>query len=295
MPDWIVYPHEQGLSPLELLRIRLPLAPAAYLRQLLRKDKVTRDGQPLSGSESLAPGERLRLPDSRRLAELQDQAGNAPVRLLWEDDLVIALDKPAGLAVHRGQGHEADNLLQRVERLLGLRGEKARPAPVHRLDRDTSGVVLFAKSREAASHFGKLFMAGAATKTYLALASGEIEGAGRISAVVPAKGKLKEAATGYQVRGAGGGCCLVELTLETGRTHQIRRHLAAAGHPLIGDRRYGGRPLFDQEGYLLHCGRLRFNHPVTALPRTIVAPLPESFSRMLRQLGLPGPGDRWYS
>lgn len=286
MPDWTVSPHQRGLTSLEWLRTRLPAAPKAYLRQLLRKNRVLRNGTALAESDELIPGDHLRLPDSRRLSDLLHQGDAAPVSILWEDDLAMLVDKPAGLAVHRSQGHEGDNLLQRVERLLALRGEKARAAPVHRLDRDTSGAILFAKSRDAASLFGKMFMTGAAEKTYLALACGDIRGAGRLQSPVPAKGKIKEAATGYIVLAAHGGLSLVELSLETGRTHQIRRQLAEAGHPLAGDRRYGGPGLRDGRFYL-HCRRLGFTHPATGIRRIVIAPLPEDFATVLQKNKLP--------
>ncbi len=286
MLEWTPLIHQQGLSALEFLRCRLPAAPTAYLRRLLRSGRV-RDARGTVGeNDLLGAGQTLLLPESARLTALLRESLELGVGILWETPQLLVVDKPAGLAVHTSQGHEQDNLLLRVKNLLARRGEKGSPAPIHRLDRETSGAVLFGKNRQAAAALGKMFMAGAVEKTYLALVCGQNDGAGRLSAPVPAKGKLKDAATLFHFLGSASGHSLVALRLETGRTHQIRRHLAGLGHPLAGDRRYGGPPLAGQRHFFLHCRALVFAWPAGGPKREILAPFPEEFALQLDRLGI---------
>jgi RluA family pseudouridine synthase len=285
MLEWTVEPEEDGLSALEVLRRRVPAAPAAYLRQLLRRGKVRLGGAPVAEAELLRAGERLTLPDSRRLGELLQPGG---VRILFEDPEALVVFKPAGLAVHRGEGHEADNLTDRVRALLQARGERFTAAPVHRLDAATSGPVLFGKGRRAIAALGGLFMTRQVEKVYLALAAGELVGEGLLSTAVPAKGRLREAATSWRALGSGGGFTLLELRLETGRTHQIRRQLAEAGHPLAGDRRYGGAAPAGLTRLFLHGRRLGWPQP-GGERRMVVCPLPEELHGVLDLLGIADP------
>lgn len=285
MPEWILNETDQQRPPLEMLRCRLPGVPAAYLRQLLRAGKVLLDGRPLAEQAPRCAGSRLRLPDSCRLKELLAAAPLLPEILLETPQLLVVL-KPAGLAVHRGVGHEEDNLVRRVESLFKLRGAPFSAAPVHRLDRDTSGPLLFGKGRRATATLGRLFEQERVEKTYLALAGGELPSQGVLHSAVPAKGKLKEARTSFAKLAAGGGFSLLQLELHTGRTHQIRRQLAAAGHPLAGDRRYGGALLAGLHGVFLHCRRLSLTDPFDGTPLRVEVPLPSPLQRVLQGLGM---------
>lgn len=285
MRELTVNQGEEGLTVLELLQRRIPAAPPAYLRQLLRGGRVRCEGLPLPGDAVLRAGMRLALPASRRI---EDFLATSLDILLETPDLLVAF-KPAGLAVHRGSGHEEDNLLLRLQALLKARRAPYMVAPVHRLDAGTSGPVLFGKGRRAVAALGQLFMTDQVEKVYLALVAGEMTGCGTLSSPVPAKGKLKEAQTGYRTVATGNGYALLELRLHSGRTHQIRRQLAAAGHPLAGDRRYGG-PLPNGLGRLfLHCRRLAFSDPFDGPLRAVEAPLPEDLAATLRSLGIAPP------
>ncbi|WP_305042988.1 RluA family pseudouridine synthase [Geoalkalibacter sp.] len=292
MPEWTLLPHQEGLSALEFLRCRLPAAPLAYLRQLLRSEKVWGENGIIRENDLPRAGESLRLPESARLADLLLESAELGVAILWETPQLLAVDKPAGLAVHSSQGHEQDNLLLRIKNLLARRGEQCTPAPIHRLDRDTSGAILFGKNRQAAAALGKIFMAGEVEKTYLALVCGAGAGSGRLSAPVPAKGKIKDAATAFHFLGIASRHSLVALRLETGRTHQIRRHLADLGHPLAGDRRYGGPALAGQTHFFLHCRSLAFADPPKSPQRAILAPLPDEFAAQLDTLGISRPPEK---
>jgi len=287
MHEWIVSETESGLTVLELLQQRLPGVPTSYLRQLLRSGKVRQAGQALAADSRLPAGGRLSLPDSRRLAELRQAAGRA-VEILAETPSLLVAFKPAGLAVHRGVGHEQDNLTERVRALMRQRHAKFRIAPAHRLDAETSGPVIFGKGAKAIAGLGKLFMEHRVEKVYLALVAGTMPAGGLLTSPVPAKETLKEATTAFRTLAASGGYSLLELQLQTGRTHQIRRQLADAGHPLAGDRRYRGPAPKGLDRLFLHCSRLALHDPFEHTPVNIVSNLPEELTALLAALGMEG-------
>jgi RluA family pseudouridine synthase len=285
MNEWVVSETEAGLTVLELLQRRISEAPTAYLRQLLRGGKIRLSGQPLGADSRLPAGARLSLPDSQRLAELQQAAARA-VEVLSETPSLLVVFKPAGLAVHRGVGHEKDNLTERVRALMRQRREPYKIAPIHRLDVETSGPVVFGKGARAIAGLGKQFMERQVEKVYLALVAGKMPASGLLASPVPAKEKLKEAATAFRALSAGGGYSLLELHLLTGRTHQIRRQLADAGHPLAGDLRYRGPAPAGLSRLFLHCSRLSLRDPFDLAPVDIVCELPAELAAVLSALGV---------
>lgn len=289
MPEWIVTAQENGLPPLHILQQRVPAAPIGFLRQLLRKGEILRRHPALSPDAPLSTGDRLVLPDSQRLGRLLEQPTEKPVDILYENDQLLVVFKPAGLAVHRGVGHEEDNLVWRIEHLLKRRKVPYQARPIHRLDVETSGPVLFGKGKKAASALGKLFMAGKAQKHYLALAAGQLAAEGALTSPVPAKGKLKESVTSFCRLAGDTHYSLLDLELHSGRTHQIRRQLADAGHPLAGDRRYGGPSLPGLSRLFLHCHRLILPSPAGDSVITIDSPLPEELEHALKTLDLRWP------
>jgi 23S rRNA pseudouridine955/2504/2580 synthase len=290
-----IHSDEEGLSPLEILKKHLPAAPSGYLRQLLRSGKVRLGETPLSEQARLAGGEVLRLPRSERLQELRSDSESEKLDILYESREILAVCKPSGLAVHRGVGHERDNLVLRIESLMAKRGASFRTSPVHRLDLETSGPVLFGKGRRAAGELGKAFMAGAAEKLYWGLASGRLEGPGQLRTPVYAKGKVKESATDFTVIAAHGDFSLLQMRLRSGRTHQIRRQLADAGHPLACDGRYGGVHLPVLQRLFLHCCRLSLTNPFDGHLLELECPLPADLSSALQALGFDSPRGSFHS
>jgi 23S rRNA-/tRNA-specific pseudouridylate synthase len=286
MSNLIITPAETGLTGLEVLEKRIPAAPAAYLRQLFRQGKILLAGNPVTAGTVLRCGDQLVLPGSDRLKDLIEASQKMTVEILLENPLWMAVYKPAGLAVHRGTGHEGDNLTNRVQAWLRNLREPFRAFPVHRLDAGTSGPVLYAKGRQAAGALGRALMAGELEKSYLALAPGRLPDEGLLASPVPAKGKLKEAATRYRVLAANPEYMLLQLELLSGRNHQIRRQMADAGHPLAGDQRYGGPALPGLDRPFLHCCRLVWPDPESAARQCVTCPLPEDLTRALTALGL---------
>ncbi len=280
---WIISEREAGLTPLQILRRRLPTAPTGYLRQLLRSGKIRDAAGVLAENAVLQTGDSLFLPASRKLEELLAQLPAEPV-ILREAAHWLAAYKPAGLAVHRGLGHESANLRDQLQQWLKTRGEPYSVAPVHRLDLETSGPVLFGKGRRATSVLGRLFMTGTVEKIYLGLVSGDPGEQGMLLSPVPAKGKVKESATAFRRLGRVGGFSLLELRLGSGRTHQIRRQLADAGHPLAGDLRYGGPCLTGLSRSFLHCRRLAFTDPFAGTDIGLDSPLPPELKQVLHGL-----------
>ncbi|MCK4621312.1 MAG: RluA family pseudouridine synthase [Desulfuromonadales bacterium] len=288
MPQFIVEKTEEQLCVVDFLRLRVPAAPVAYLKQLLKKSKVRGRTGVLKGSDLLQAGELLQLPDSGRLLELlaTPAACLQELRVLYESREILVVDKPAGLAVHAGQGHEQANLTDQVESFLVKRGIRFNVAPVHRLDLETSGPVLFGKGKQACGRLGQLFMRHEVDKSYLALVAGRTPGSGRLESQLTAKGKEKQARTDFRALFRNEQASLLELQLHTGRQHQIRRQLAAQGHPLFGDKRYRGPCPADLPRMFLHCCRLAFVDPFSESPISIESPLPEDLAIFLPRVNI---------
>lgn len=216
------------------------------------------------------------------------------IEVLYEDAFCMALNKPAGLAVQGGKGVSVslDSILAETR--------SPRPLLTHRLDRDTSGVILVAKSREAAARFSGLLGESAAggarrvIKQYLAVAAGTLPaGAGSIRFDLDVRGSVKKSETRYRLLASAAGFSLAELELGTGRMHQIRRHLAMTGSPIAGDDKYGDfslnkrlRKTMRLKRLLLHASRLVIPAADGVSPIDVRAPLPDYFAAFLEQAGI---------
>jgi len=235
-----------------------------------------------------------------------------PVESLYEDEQMIVINKQPGLVVHPAPGHYSGTLVNALLYhcpTLGGIGGKIRPGIVHRLDKDTSGVLVVAKTDTAHQRLTEQFKSREVQKQYLALVQGDIKEAG--GTVTFAIGrhpvdrkkmstrsrKARGAETRWMVRERFDGATLLELDLKTGRTHQIRVHCAAIGHPVVGDPVYGGRRRLDLSGsgknfplqimaarQMLHAWRLQFAHPLTAERMVFEAPLPADMRGLIEAL-----------
>lgn len=262
------------------LRNHLPAAPVGYLRKLLTSGHVKINGIPAAAGTLLRAGDRVTQKESTKTLSYC-AAGPLFLDILHEDNWIFAFNKPAGMAMHRTAEDGGVDLVALGGRFLAERDEAGKLRPVNRLDRGTSGVVLMARNAVAAGMFGRLVKEEGLGKIYLALANEGFPGSEGIIDL-PLEGK--EAETGYRTLFDGNGGALVALYPRTGRMHQIRQHLRYLGHPVWGDRRYGGRSIKGCNGHLLHSFRTTLTHPATGAALDIFAPLPAGFLRLLENL-----------
>lgn len=230
--------------------------------------------------------------------ELNLEPENIPIDIVWQDDDFAVVNKPQGMVVHPAPGaydHTLVNaLLYSLSSLSGINGV-ARPGIVHRLDKDTSGLLVVAKNDFAHASLQKQIAEKSAKRYYYALVDGVVEKdsgeirnflarstSDRKKYAVARDGRL--AVTLYRVAERFSAYTLVEYELKTGRTHQIRVHSRYIGHPVVGDRTYGGSDKFGLNGQLLHAYKLVLRHPRTDEEMTFTAPLPEYFERVLAEL-----------
>jgi 23S rRNA pseudouridine955/2504/2580 synthase len=261
----------------------LPEASRGYLHKLVKAGAVLLDGQTTTPDQLLAMGSVLSLKESDRTRQLL-QAPPLPVDILLEDDQLLVLNKRSGIAMHRTAEINEETLVDLATQLMRDRGLTANPRPINRLDRGTSGVVLLAKGAAAAGMFGRHLKDEGFDKLYLAIVGGILPDLGEISSPID----QQDALTRYRTLFRGARRSLVLLAPVTGRTHQIRRHLADAGYPVLGDQRYRGPQLPDHPGFCLHSFRTRVQLSGAPSALTICAPLPDSFLAELRPMA----GDR---
>ncbi|MBI4312009.1 MAG: RluA family pseudouridine synthase [Chloroflexi bacterium] len=268
----------------------------AHFQRLIQEGCVLVNGAAVKPSFKLSAGDAVSVtvPDAPTGDLLPE---DLPVKVVYEDPHIIVLDKPAGTPVHPGPGHAqgtlVNALIARYPELAGVGGEK-RPGIVHRLDTDTSGLMVVARSRLAYQGLIRQIRDRQVEKVYLALVQGYPQPPqGVIDApigrnptdrkrmAVVARGR--EALTEYRIIRRFKGYALLEVRIHTGRTHQIRVHAVAMGHPVAGDRQYGRRASF-LERQFLHAHRLSFQHPATGERVQYTSPLPEDLQRALEGL-----------
>jgi 23S rRNA pseudouridine1911/1915/1917 synthase len=267
---------------------------------LVEEGAVRVDGQPVAKSRRLAEGEEVEV-EGEPEADHPPEPEPVEFTVVHADPDVVVVSKPAGLVVHPGAGHRegtlAGGLLHRFPEVAAV-GDPMRPGIVHRLDRDTNGLMVVARSPAAYEALVSALAARAVERRYLALAWGRFDSKrGTIDAPIGRSATRrtrmavreagKDARTGYDVltQHEHPVCALVECRLETGRTHQIRVHLAAIGHPVVGDGTYGGdrNPLRPGRPFL-HAHALAFTHPTTGDRLEFSDPLPPDLAAVLSQL-----------
>jgi 23S rRNA pseudouridine1911/1915/1917 synthase len=278
----------------QVLARLLPAESRTRLAQLVDAGEVTVDGERVLPRRRLRGGERIAV---RLVPRPQDQPHRAEALALevsHEDEAVIVIAKPAGLVVHPGAGNWEGTLLNALLHHAPELAALPRAGIVHRLDKDTSGLMVVAKTEAAMQSLVRDLAAHAVARTYLALVRGAVRAAGTVDAPIgrhPARRTHmavvrggKPAVTHYRVVEAFAAHTLLQCDLETGRTHQIRVHLASVGHPIEGDPTYGARGERLLPRQALHAWRLAFTHPQTGAPVQFEAPLPADFSGLLARL-----------
>jgi 23S rRNA pseudouridine1911/1915/1917 synthase len=295
-------PEDAGKRLDRLVHERLAQYSRARIQQWIRDGRVQIDGIAGRPSRIVRAGETIAV-EPAQAAPLDASAEDIPLHVVYEDDGVVAIDKPAGMVVHAGAGVHSGTLvnalLHRFESLSGV-GGALRPGIVHRLDRFTSGVLLVAKTDTAHQNLAEQFASRRVEKTYIALVHGGMKAeTGRIDRPITRDpvhrtrmtarlGEGREAWSEYRVTGRFEKFTLLEVRIGTGRTHQIRVHLSGLGHPVAGDSLYGapakveGMPPLGR--FFLHAWRIRFESPATGKEVTLTAPLPQELEEWMRRL-----------
>jgi len=287
-----------GLRLDRFLANQLPRFSRSRIQQLIRQGNVRLNGRLAKPRDLVRTGDNVRLTEPP-IEKIEAEPEPIPLEVLFEDDDLLVLNKPPGLVVHPGAGHRehtlVNALLHHCSTLSGI-GGKERPGIVHRLDKDTSGCLVVAKTDEAHRGLSDQFAARTVEKVYLALVFGKLKKrAGVIEekigrhpvhrqrmSVVSSTGRA--ARTTYRVVRSGENSSLVECRLHSGRTHQIRVHLHHLGHPLLGDNVYASKRAGNYSRQMLHAWKLGFRHPRTGDWKLFDAPLPEDFKQAVEEM-----------
>jgi 23S rRNA pseudouridine1911/1915/1917 synthase len=261
--------------------------------RLIADGAVLVDGEPRTKSHRLTGGEDVLVELPADAAPLVPEEMN--LRVAWEDEHLLVVDKPAGVVVHPGAGHDTGTLVHGLLALDAAGGDEERPGIVHRLDRDTSGLLVVARSETAHERLQESIRLRQVERRYLALVKGSPRSrSGRIEAPI-GRDRIdrtrhsldtptpRNAATLFEVVELLGPRALLEVTRETGRTHQIRVHLEAIELPISGDPVYGVSGDLELERQFLHAGRLAFDHPITSERIDVESPLPEDLAAALER------------
>ena len=283
----------------KLLSERFPDLSRANIQRLIEQGKITLNGGKLRPAYKGKIGDIIQIEDEEP-KEIELKPENIPLDVLYEDNDIIVINKAKGMVVHPGNGNPDGTLVNAIlakckDSLSGIGGE-IRPGIVHRLDKDTSGVIIVAKNDKAHMELSRQIQAREVKKIYWALVRGIIkENEATINMPIGRSTKDrkkmavrkdgKEAITHFKVLKRWGAYTLLEIHIETGRTHQIRVHLSQIGYPVVGDAVYSnGKNPFGVEGQMLHAKSIEFMHPTKKEKLKIEAPLPEYFVEVLNKL-----------
>jgi 23S rRNA pseudouridine1911/1915/1917 synthase len=291
-----VEPDYEGTRLDNFLTALLPDQSRSHIQRLIKDGRVTGPASAIRASTLVHAGQiyAIELPEPTAATP---EAEALPIRIIYQDEHLVVLDKPAGMVVHPGAGHSTGTLvnalLHHITDLSGIGGE-LRPGIVHRLDRGTSGVMVVAKNDHAHQELSRQFADREVEKEYIALVWGLVQAGRRIDAAIgrdPSQRqkmstrarRARQAVTRVTAARHFKGVSLLKVAIATGRTHQIRVHLSAIGHPIVGDPTYGGlhrrtpanlRAVQRLERPFLHAARLAFTHPVDGRRVEFDSPLP---------------------
>lgn len=302
---WIVPPHQARVRLDQFMLSLIPDQSRSQIQSWIRGGLVRVNGAQVKTGLLLRTGDEISLqpPQSQPAGPFPE---NIPINVIYEDDDLAVVDKPSGMVCHLGAGVHSGTLVNALLHRLGPleAGDPARPGIVHRLDKLTSGILVVAKNNSSHRNLAEQFKSRQVRKEYIALVHGLPKPAvGTIDLPLGRDPKdrkkistrarrRRSAITHYRVERDYGSLALLRVRIETGRTHQIRVHLAQKGHPVVGDRLYGGNrelpalvPSTRLDRLFLHAHRLEFRHPRTGLEMTFTCPLPEAFADFLGRLG----------
>lgn len=271
----------------------------SFAQKLIENQQVTINGKNEKASYKVCAGDNIQV-DVPEAQGTKLKAQDIPVEVVYEDKDIIVVNKPKGMVVHPANGNPDGTLVNAIlamckDSLSGIGGE-IRPGIVHRLDKDTSGLLIIAKNDEAHVKMSKQIQDRLVTKKYIALVKGVVKDDEATIDMPIARSKVdrkkmavdkdgKQAVTHFKVIKRYKGYTLLEIKIDTGRTHQIRVHMAKIGYPVVGDMVYSnGKNEFGVEGQMLHAKSLEFSHPITGKKMHLEAQLPEYFKKVLEEL-----------
>jgi 23S rRNA pseudouridine1911/1915/1917 synthase len=303
MQTFAVESQDAGQRLDHYLQSRLPQFTRSRLQDWIKDGLVLVNGRAAKSSLTLKGGEQIHVTPGA-LPPLKAQPEALPVEILYEDESVIAVNKPAGLIVHAGAGSHSGTLVNRLVHhfsTLSSVGGDLRPGIVHRLDKGTSGVLLVARTDAAHQALAKQFSGRTVEKIYLAVVHGHVAAeTGRLTMPITrdpvrrirmsVSDVGRSALTEYKVLERLGQAAtpsaftFLQIRIGTGRTHQIRVHMASIGHPVAGDSLYGGK---SADRIFLHAHRITFDSPATGKPVTVEAPLPTDLDQWIARLRAP--------
>lgn len=302
----VVEAEHEGLRLDNFLTALVPEQSRSQIQRLIKDGSVTGPSCPFRASTPVRPGQTYTV-DVPAPIDASPRPEALPIRIVFEDPDIVVLDKPAGMVVHPSAGHHSGTLvnalLHHVKDLSGVGGE-LRPGIVHRLDRGTSGLMVVAKHDRAHHELSRQFQDHEVEKEYVALVWGVVQAGRRIDAAIgrDPSDRLKMSTRARRARSAVSrvtfarhfrGVSLLRVAIATGRTHQIRVHLSAIGHPIVGDAVYGGvrrrvgnnlRAVMRLERPFLHSGRLCFTHPSDGRRVEFLSPLPPDLETVIEDL-----------
>ncbi len=292
--------QDQQMRLDKYLSLQFPEQTRSFLQKLIKEGHVLVNGSTCKTGYQLSAGNEVSV-EIPEPAELDILPQKMDLDIVYEDEDVILINKPKGMVVHPAPGHTSDTLVNGLlyhckDQLSGINGV-ARPGIVHRIDRDTTGILIVCKNDMAHNSIAGQLKEHTITRRYRALVHGNLkEDQGTVTGSIgrhPVDRKKmainekngKHAVTHYRVLQRFGNYTLIECVLETGRTHQIRVHMSSIGHPLVGDEVYGPiKAPFKLQGQCLHAMVLGFIHPRSGAYMEFQAPLPQYFEELLRKL-----------
>jgi 23S rRNA pseudouridine1911/1915/1917 synthase len=301
--SFIVGAQEHGLRIDKLLAQRCPEFSRAHFQHLLQDGAVLLGARVLSkASAKVRAGEMVEVELRPTAQAMAFQPESLDLSVVYEDEHLMVVDKPAGLVVHPAAGNWSGTLLNGLLAYHSAAATLPRAGIVHRLDKDTSGLMLVGKTLQACTALVEMIAQRRVHRIYVALAHGEWRGSAeleverwigrdprnrlRMAALAAGSSGAREARTTIRLLDSAPGFCWVGCKLHTGRTHQIRVHMASLGHALVGDAVYGGKPLLGLQRQALHAHRLALLHPITGQPLAFECPLPSDLAQAVEKAGL---------
>lgn len=301
MQEFIVKAEEAGKRIDAYLSSKNEDISRVAIQRLIEEEKILVNGKKTKASYKVQENDKI-TQEEEKPQEINLKAQDIPIEIIYEDDDIIVVNKPKGLVVHPANGNPDGTLVNAImaickDSLSGIGGE-IRPGIVHRLDKDTSGILVVAKNDKAHINMSEQIKNHTVQKTYIALVRGSVkENEATINMPIGRSTKDrkkmavtkngKEAITHFKVikRYPNENCTLLEVKIETGRTHQIRVHLSQIGYPVIGDTTYSsGKNKWGVQGQCLHAKSLEFKHPITQKEMFLEAELPEYLQKIIKEL-----------